>query len=422
MRLDCVVFDAGGGHRAAATALEQVIRQQQRPWQWRVWNLQDLLDPLDPARKLLGIRLEDLYNRLILQANFTLGSRHLLRVLHALIRLYHAPMVRRLSEHFLHERPDLLISLIPHFNREIFEGLRRVHRDVPFVTLLTDLADFPPHFWIERQPQYFICGTERAVAQARELGHPPEALYRVSGMVLHPRFYETPPVDRAAARRQLGLDPALPTGLVLFGGHGSRVIGAVVERLDRSRLPVQLIVLCGQNQRLLETLRRRPARIPVHLEGFTRDVPRFMQLADFFIGKPGPGSISEALAMKLPVIVSCNAWTMPQERYNAEWIRQHHLGLVLDSYRRVDQAVAELLSSDNLERFRARAAQIENRAVFEIPDVLADIAKRGPEPSLSVRRAVAPDHDRRRVGPLPSSLRPLQPISAARATSPMGFL
>ena len=389
MRLDCVVFDAGGGHRAAATAIETIIRQQQRPWELRIWNLQELLEPLDLFRKLLGIHLEDLYNRLILQWNCTLGARHMLRALHALIRLYHGPMVRSLEGHFRRQKPDLLLSLIPHFNRALFEALRRVHRDVPYVTLLTDIADHPPHFWIERQPQYFICGSERAAAQARELGHPPEAIYRVSGMVLHPRFYETPPLDRAAARRQLGLDPELPTGLVLFGGHGSRIIRTVVERLDRSGLPVQLIVLCGRNERLLQRLRRRAWRIPIHLQGFTTEVPWFMQLADFFIGKPGPGSISEALAMKLPVIVACNAWTMPHERYNAEWIRQQGLGLVVDSYRRVDRAVAELLSADNLERFRARAAAIENRAVFEIPDVLAEIAERGPEPLASTRRRVS---------------------------------
>jgi 1,2-diacylglycerol 3-beta-galactosyltransferase len=395
VRLDCVVFDAGGGHRAAANAIETIIRQQQRPWELRIWNLQELLEPLDLFRKLLGIHLEDLYNRLILQWNCTLGARHMLRALHALIRLYHGPMVRSLEGHFRRQKPDLLLSLIPHFNRALFEALRRVHRDVPYVTLLTDIADHPPHFWIERQPQYFICGSERAAAQARELGHPPEAIYRVSGMVLHPRFYETPPLDRAAARRQLGLDPELPTGLVLFGGHGSRIIRTVVERLDRSGLPVQLIVLCGRNERLLQRLRRRAWRIPIHLQGFTTEVPWFMQLADFFIGKPGPGSISEALAMKLPVIVACNAWTMPHERYNAEWIRQQGLGLVVDSYRRVDRAVAELLSADNLERFRARAAAIENRAVFEIPDVLAEIAERGPEPLASTRRRVS-----REPGPL----------------------
>lgn len=387
VRVDFVLFDAGGGHRAAATALELIIRKQQRPWEVRVWNLQELLDPLDPARRLLGIRLQDLYN-LILKQNWTLGARYLLRLLHGVIHLYHGPMVRRLEEHFRRDRPDLVVSLIPHFNRPVFDGLRRAHGDVPYVTLLTDLADYPPHFWIERQPQYFICGSEKAAQQALALGHPPEAVFRVSGMVLHPRFYEVVEVDRAAARRKLGLEASLPTGLVLFGGHGSRVMRRIVSELDRSRLPLQLIVICGHNQRLLHSIRRMRPRMPLHLVGFTHEVPEYMRLADFFIGKPGPGSISEALTMKLPVLVASNAWTLPHERYNAEWIRQEGLGLVVRSYRRIAGAVAELLSNGNLESYRLRAARVVNRAVFEVPDVLAEIARRGPLPEAY--RAAAP--------------------------------
>lgn len=379
MRLDFVLFDAGGGHRAVATALELIIRKQQRPWQIRTWNLQELLEPLDLSRKLLGIRLQDLYN-LILKQNWTLGAVYLLRLMHGLIRVYHRAMVRQLEAHFRRERPDLLVSLIPHFNRALFESLKRVHPDVPYVTLLTDLADYPPHFWIERQPQYFICGSERAAEQALALGHPPQAIFRVSGMVLHPRFYEAPEVDRGAERRKLGLEADLPTGLLLFGGHGSRVMRRIVTHLDRSGLPLQLIVICGHNQDLLESIRRMRTRMPLHLVGFTPDVPAYMRLADFFIGKPGPGSISEALAMRLPVLVASNAWTLPHERYNAEWIRQQGLGLVAPSYRRIARVVSELLADGNLERYRQRAAALENRAVFEVPDVLAEIASRGPQP------------------------------------------
>ena len=58
-------------------------------------------------------------------------------------------------------------------------------------------------------------------------------------------------------------------------------------------------------------------------------IPYFMSLSDFFIGKPGPGSISEALAMKLPVIVERNSWTLPQERYNADWVLEKDVGIVV---------------------------------------------------------------------------------------------
>ena len=65
--IDFVFFDAGGGHRSAATALKSVIEQgdaqQNRPWNIRLVNLQEILDELDVFRKVTGIRLEDLYNQ-----------------------------------------------------------------------------------------------------------------------------------------------------------------------------------------------------------------------------------------------------------------------------------------------------------------------------------------------------------------------
>jgi 1,2-diacylglycerol 3-beta-galactosyltransferase len=134
--------------------------------------------------------------------------------------------------------------------------------------------------------------------------------------------------------------------------------------------------------------------MPCFIEEFTTRVNDYMQLADFFIGKPGPGSVSEALALHLPVIVECNAWTLPQERYNADWITEKEVGLVLRSFRNIDRAVAQLIEPVALARYRANAAALQNRAVFEIPAMLDQIFDRSPsdaEPSteaLLVDRAV----------------------------------
>jgi len=62
--------------------------------------------------------------------------------------------VRLLEAHWRASRPDLVVSLVPNFNRAIGESLRRAAPGTPLVTILTDLADYPPHFWIERQTQY----------------------------------------------------------------------------------------------------------------------------------------------------------------------------------------------------------------------------------------------------------------------------
>jgi len=147
----------------------------------------------------------------------------------------------------------------------------------------------------------------------------------------------------------------------------------IARELDRSGRPLQLIFICGRNANLRQRLEAMPLRYPRLVEGFTSEIPYYMRLADFFIGKPGPGSISEALAMKLPVVVTKNAWTLPQERYNTEWVREREVGVVLRSFSDIARGVAELLEPANFARYRANAAAIHNRAIFEIPEILERI-------------------------------------------------
>jgi len=362
-QLQFIYFDAGGGHRAAATALKSVIEQQNRPWEITLVNLQELLRPLDVFRKLTRFDLQDLYN-LMLARGWTLGSAQWLRVVHGVIRLYHPAAVPLLRRHFDETKPDMIVSLVPNFNRVLFES---IHGNRPFVTILTDFADYPPHFWIEKQPQYLVCGTEKAVEQARALGYTEDRIFRVSGMILRPNFYADVAGDRAAERCRLGLDPQRSTGLVLFGGQGSKLMLEIARTLSDT----QLILICGKNEKLAKVLRTMPARAPRFIVGFTSEVPYYMHLSDFFIGKPGPGSISEAIAMKLPVILERSAWTLPQERYNADWVEERGVGVVLKNFRGIDTAVKQMLGS--LEQYRARVEKIENRAVFEIPEILERI-------------------------------------------------
>lgn len=367
-KVGLVYFDAGGGHRSAANALRLVIEQQQ-PWPVDLINLQQLLEPIDVFHKLTGLRTEDLYN-LLLKKNWTRGMSQMLPLLHALIRFYHDGMVTLVEGRLRENRPDVLVSLIPHFNRVLRESFHRVNPSAGFVTILTDLADYPPHFWIERQEQHFICGSDRAVEQARTAGINERYVHKVSGMILQPRFYHPLDIDRRLEREHLGLDPYLPTGLVMFGGQGSSAMVEIAERLDNSTLELQLILICGHDERLKRQLAQGRHRLPRLVVGYTTDVPTYMHLSDFFVGKPGPGSLSEALHMKLPAIVESNARTMPQERYNTAWVLEKQLGIVVSSFRNIAGAVEQLICPENLARFRANAAGLENRAVFEIVEIL----------------------------------------------------
>jgi 1,2-diacylglycerol 3-beta-galactosyltransferase len=372
--IELVFFDAGGGHRSAANALCEVVRRELRPWDMRMMNLQELLDEMDVFRKITGLRLQDVYN-LMLRRGWTLGSRELLMGMHGVIRLFHPKQVRALERYWSKDKPDMVVSLVPNFNRSLFQAAQSALPGVPFVQILTDMADYPPHFWLERQgPHYVICGTERARKQAIEMGHAPERVFLVSGMILNPRYYKIAPVDRAAEREKLGLDPVLPTAIMMFGGAGSTKMLDIARRLNDSRLALQVIAICGNNRKLEAELRGLKGQLRIHVEGFTSEVPRFMQLADFFIGKPGPGSISEAITMGLPVIVETNAWTLPQERFNAVWVTEKGVGISLHNFsKEVVDATRKMLDPIQHAMFAERVRGMKNRAVFEIPEILERI-------------------------------------------------
>lgn len=382
--IDVIYFNAGGGHRAAARALEAINERQRLGWTLRCLNLFEILDPQRRFRRLTGIEPEDVYN-LRLKKGWTAGLAQELRLFQASIRLAHPWLVRRLREHWLASRPDLVVSLIPNFNRPLIVSLDAALPDVPLLTVMTDLADYPPHFWIEPGTgQHIVCGTERAYAQARAMGVQEARVHRVAGMLLHPDFHTPLALDRAAERERLGLDPARPTGVVLFGGHGSASMERIAHELD----DVQLLLMCGHNEALARRLERRRSMAPHAVLGFTREVRRYLQLGDFFIGKPGPGSLSEAVHVGLPVITFRNAWTMPQERYNAEWVREHGLGLVLRSPRGIRAAVQRLI--DELDHYRARVARVPNRAAFELPGVIARVLAHGAT-ARAAEASAAPD-------------------------------
>jgi UDP-N-acetylglucosamine:LPS N-acetylglucosamine transferase len=365
--IDLVYFNAGGGHRAAALALQEVMREQRRPWIVRLVNLTEVIDPAGRFRRVTGMDPEDLYNKRLARG-WTLGLAQELKLLQGMIRLAHASLMRTLQQHWLCSEPDLVVSLIPNFNRALYESLASTLPGVPFVTVLTDMADHPPHFWIEPgQQQHLVCGSERALQQAREAGFGDAQLSLTSGMILRPAFYRGAPVDREAGLGALGLDPSRPTGLVLFGGQGSMLMHKIARLLGEQ----QLILMCGHNEVLAQRLRKLRRGAPHAVVGFTPEVGSHMALADYFIGKPGPGSLSEAVRMGLPVITFSNAWTMPQERFNTRWVVEQGVGRVVRSVAGLPAAVDAVLAE--LPELRRRVRAIDNRAVFEVPEILSSL-------------------------------------------------
>jgi 1,2-diacylglycerol 3-beta-galactosyltransferase len=384
-----LVLRGGGGHYATYTALRAVIEQQQLPWDVEVTYVDEIGKSAPEPNKVL-----DLYRELgsssdkfydFIQKN-GLAWLHLLTIhVHKLLTwMKHTVDVRLLEQTWRQQSPDMIVSVVPFHNRAIWDSIQSVNPTIPVVTILTDFADCPPAYWIEPKTRnYVVCPTEKAVQQARSQGVETNRIIQTSGLVIHPRFYRTMAEDRRMERQCLGLDPDRLTGLVLFGANGSLRMVEIAKRLESFHDQLQLILLCGRNDDVASALHQYSGLQKRLVVGFTEDIPSYMHLADFFIGKPGNVSISEAIAMKLPMIVERNAFTLPQERHAADWIQEREVGLIIPSFRSIQKAVETFLEPETFARYHSNIAMINHQAVFEIPAILDRILATYRQPAIS---------------------------------------
>lgn len=366
--------DAGGGHRNAVNALLAAVEETRPPFRLLPRNLSESLSEFDLLRRFGRRSIEETYNEL-LRSGRTKHLVPLLRLLHAASWLLHRPMVRALARRLAAERPAAVLSVHPNFNALLRDATRRALPGAPFLVLMTDYADFPPHFWIEPGVDRLIVGSAQAHAQALQLGLPAERVTLSSGMVLNPRFYRTDPGEaRVAVRAELALPAQAFVVLLLFGGKGAAEMAPLTEALLQADPDWYVVAICGKNAPLQEQLAGLAASTPrLRVAGFTERVADFMAASDLLLTKPGPGSLAEAFQRGLPPVVTCNPGTIPQERHNAEMLAATGLGLVVPGWREMPAAAARVAREPGLHaRLRAAIAALPpNRAVYEALDVVA---------------------------------------------------
>jgi 1,2-diacylglycerol 3-beta-galactosyltransferase len=114
--------------------------------------------------------------------------------------------------------------------------------------------------------------------------------------------------------------------------------------------------------------------------GFTDRVAELLAASDLLVTKPGPGSLSEAFHQRVPVVVTRNAHTIPQERFNTDLVRDRGLGVVVAHWREIPGAVLRLFRDEGARGAMGErlAALPENRAVYEVTSFLSSLTARSP--------------------------------------------
>jgi 1,2-diacylglycerol 3-beta-galactosyltransferase len=269
----------------------------------------------------------------------------------------------------LETRPDVIVSVHPLLNHITLQVLRDLDVRVPFLTVVTDLVSIHCS-WVAPDVTACVVPTEAARRMALAAGVPARRVHLL-GMPIDPKFAQPPVASRETLRAELGLDPHLPTVLLVGGGEGAIGLASATMMLAHSDLSAQLVVVTGRNKQLHTQLRhaREDFRLPAHVLGFVDNMPDLMHAADVIVTKAGPGTINEAMACGLPIVLT---GAVPgQEEGNVDFVLDNHLGVLARSPDAVVDALREMLTPESalLEKLRANVRRMSR------PDASFDIAR-----------------------------------------------
>jgi len=366
-RILFLISDTGGGHRAAARAIDEAIHQLHPDtyktyiediWKdhtpWPVNKIPNaypwMTGPGIPMWKLLWL------------ISTTVQP-------HKVIFPGVSPVVERRIVRFFHQiQPHIIVSVHPlmnHIGVKLRNKADMAH--IPFVTIVTDMVSIHPA-WI--CPDVTLCTvpTEPARQLAVEFGMSPERVI-VTGQPVGLKF-AAGPKNKAGLKRKLGLAANRPAALIVGGGEGFGLVYDIARAIAETAHQGQMMVVAGRNAHLQQKLNQARWEIPTKIFGFVDNMPELMGAADMLVTKAGPGTISEAFTAHLPLIVS--GYIPGQETGNVVYIQEHCAGQLAESPPEIARTVADWMKPNN----PVLSQMTRNAAALARPEAALTIAGR----------------------------------------------
>jgi 1,2-diacylglycerol 3-beta-galactosyltransferase len=310
--------DTGGGHRAAADSIIESLRLE-----YGDTITTEMVDFLKEYAPPPYNRLPRFYPEMVKApelwgVGFKISDgRPQARIMTSTLW----PLVRRAARRLVKEHPaDLLVSVHPLANSFFLKALGK--NRPPFVTVVTDMVSTHA-LWFDQRADLILVPTRMARDTALAF-HMDPARVRVAGQPISERHGKAV-FDKTSLRAKFGWPEDKFTILLVGGGDGMGPLAKMARAIDESGLDVTQVIVTGRNVRLKNTLEAIQWENPTFVYGFTTEMPDFMRAADVIVTKAGPGTIAEALAAGLPIILYAK---LPgQEDGNVDYVENRGVGV-----------------------------------------------------------------------------------------------
>ncbi|MCO1603531.1 MGDG synthase family glycosyltransferase [Desulfosporosinus nitroreducens] len=248
--------------------------------------------------------------------------------------------------------PDLIVCTYPTVS-SILAQLRLEHiLQAPVITVITDYTVHS--HWVHPGVDCYIAACEEVKEMLVTEGILSQRIH-VTGIPISPKFEKK--IDRELIISKLGIKQDLPTFLVM-GAHGSlESTKRICKKLADSEVPVQSIIVCGNNKKLYNSLHEMAAkaRNPMVRLGYADNMEELMSVTDLIVTKAGGLTVTEALTKHLPLVIY---QPIPgQEEHNANFVQRIGAGKVAGTEEELEELLSRFLSHpQEIEEMREKAS------------------------------------------------------------------
>jgi 1,2-diacylglycerol 3-beta-galactosyltransferase len=361
-RILVLFSDTGGGHRSAAQAVIEVLEEKHAG----SFEL-DMVDVFKAYAPYPLSRMPELYPTMVKVPNlWRLGyriadGRRRSRLM--MDSLW--PWIRPAAKQLVREHPtDLVFCVHPLFNAPVLRALGK-HRP-PFITAVTDLVT-APNYWFHRRVDVCVVPTEQVRRSALRNGLRREQVMLL-GLPVSKKFVQAE--TKETLRAQLGWPADRPIVLMVGGGEGMGPLFDTARNIMFTSPECALVVITGRNDKLKERMEQAEWTIPTLIYGFVNNMPEFMHAADILVTKAGPGTISEALACGLPMVLYSR---IPgQEDGNVRYVVEEGAGRWAPGTERTANAVRRWIANPKIRESAAAACRriARPQAADDIADLI----------------------------------------------------
>ncbi|WP_373531257.1 glycosyltransferase [Vampirovibrio sp.] len=265
-------------------------------------------------------------------------------------------------------RPDILVSVHPMTQHFFAYALRRMglQDQIPLLTVVTD----PYHgFWngwaCDDVRRYYVA-SEFSRQQLIDFDVPAQKI-QVVGMPVHSKFQPVTDLEKRLIRSQLGLEADRFTLFLnagwIGGGNVFRIYEALVSGCATESLPIQVLFLAGQNKQLQQSAQQiaESASFPVKVVGYTTEIESLMNASDIMVSKMGGLTTFEALSCRLPIIADAVTQPMPQELQTASFLASTGAALMLSDPGQIVSVIKSLLETPGRYQALREAAGLHGK-------------------------------------------------------------